>query len=44
MLTAWRERTEWEYPVQQGYLDMIPSPWQLSIANISKGTCIMTDT
>ena len=44
MLTAWREITKWGYPGQQELLDMIPSTYQLSIAKISKGGCIMTDT
>ena len=44
MLTAWREITKREYPGRQDLLDMIPSPCQLSIANISKGGWIMTNT
>ena len=44
MLTAWREITKREYPGRQDLLDIITSPCQLSIANISKGGWIMTDT
>ena len=44
MLAAWREITKREYPGQQDLLDMIPSPCQLFITNISEGGWIMTDT
>ena len=44
MLTAWCEITKREYPGRQDLLYMIPSPFQLLIANIAMGGWIMTDT
>ena len=42
ILTDWREITKRGYPGRQDLLDTIPGPFQLSIANISKGGWIMT--
>ena len=44
MLIAWHEITKRGYPVRQDLLDMIPSPCQLSISNISKDGWIITYT
>ena len=44
MLTAWREITKRGYFGQQELIDMIPSTFKLSIANIAQGDWIMTDT
>ena len=44
MLTTWREIIKRAYPGQQYLLDIISSPFQLSIEKLSNGGWIMTYT